>query len=213
MPMLVRMFTVGGLLTNCYVVSCEQTKEALIIDPGFDDSHEAEKIFKFVKDFSLKLKFVLNTHGHPDHTCGNKIVKGKFNVPILIHEFDAHMLGESGKMIADFFGFSSFSPKPDILLHDGDFVKFGKIMLKVMHTPGHSRGGISLIGDKEVFTGDTLFFGSIGRTDFPESSEGNMMASLKKLATLPDHFVVYPGHGPTTTIGEEKRNNPFLQDL
>ena len=213
MTMIVQLFTVGELLTNCYVVSCEQTREAIIIDPGFDDSREEEKIFKYVSEQSLILKFVLNTHGHPDHTCGNGIVKGKFNVPILIHEFDAPMLGERGKRVAEFFGFRSFSPKPDIILHDGALVNFGKVTLKVMHTPGHSRGGISLIGDKEVFTGDTLFLGSIGRTDFPESSEQDMMVSLKKLAVLPDHFIVYPGHGPITTIGEEKRNNPFLKGL
>lgn len=211
--MMVQLFTVGELLTNCYVVSCEQTREAIIIDPGFDDSREGEKIFKYVGDKSLTLKFVLNTHGHPDHTCGNGIVKGKFNVPILIHEFDAPMLGERGKRVAEFFGFRSFSPKPDIILHDEALLNFGEIALKVMHTPGHSRGGISLIGDKEVFTGDTLFFGSIGRTDFPESSEKDMIMSLKKLAALPDYFIVYPGHGPMTTIGEEKRRNPFLKGL
>jgi glyoxylase-like metal-dependent hydrolase (beta-lactamase superfamily II) len=207
------MFTVGELSTNCYVVSCEHTKEALIIDPGFDNSFEAEKIFSYISEKSLILKLVLNTHGHPDHTCGNGIVKEKFNLPIMIHEFDAPMLGERGKIVADFFGFRNFSPKPDILVRDGDFVKFGRIILKVMHTPGHSRGGISLVGDKEVFTGDTLFWGSIGRIDFPDSSESDMKASLEKLAKLPDHFIVYPGHGPITTIGEEKRNNPFLQDL
>jgi glyoxylase-like metal-dependent hydrolase (beta-lactamase superfamily II) len=211
--MIVQLFTVGALMTNCYVANCEQTREAIIIDPGFDDSREAERIFNYVNDKSLTLKFVLNTHGHPDHTCGNGIVKEKFNASILIHAFDAPMLGERGKIVADFLGFRSFSPKPDILLHDGTLVKFGKITLKVMHTPGHTRGGIALIGDKEVFTGDTLFWGSIGRTDFPESSEKDMIASLKKLVALPDHFIVYPGHGPITTIGEEKRNNPFLKDL
>ncbi|MEM3696466.1 MAG: MBL fold metallo-hydrolase [Candidatus Bathyarchaeia archaeon] len=211
--MIVQLFTVGQLMTNCYVVNCEQTREAVIIDPGFDDSHEAEKIFSYINDKSLILKFILNTHGHPDHTCGNGIVKEKFNVPILIHEFDSTMLGKKGKTIANFFVFRSFSPEPDIMLHDEDLVKFGKITLKVMHMPGHSRGGVAFIGDKEVFTGDTLFWGSIGRTDFPESSEQDMMKSLKKLAALPDHYIVYPGHGPITTIGEEKLNNPFLQDL
>lgn len=205
--MKVHMFTVGELLTNCYVVSCKQTKEAIIIDPGFDNSLEAEKIFKFISSESLSLKFVLNTHGHPDHTCGNGIVKEKFNVPILIHEYDAHLLGK------DFLGFKSLSPQADILLHNGSLIEFGKITLKVMHTPGHSRGGISLLGKEEVFTGDTLFLGSIGRTDLPESSESDMLSSLKKLTLLPDHFVVYPGHGPVTTIGAEKRINPFLQNL
>lgn len=210
--MIAQMFTVGGLFTNCYVVSCEQTKETIIIDPGFYDRFEAEKIFKFIDENSLTLKFVLNTHGHPDHTCGNGMVKEKFHAPILIHEYDARMFGKLGKNIAEFFGFENSSPPADMLLHDGDTVKFGGITLKVLHTPGHSPGGISLLGEKEVFTGDTLFAGSIGRTDFPESSDHDMMISLrKKLATLPDYFIVYPGHGPITTIGEEKRSNPFLQ--
>jgi len=208
--MMVQMFTVGRFFTNCYVVSCEQTKETVIIDPGFDNRFEAEKIFKFIYESGLTLKFIVNTHGHPDHTCGNGMVKEKFHVPILIHEYDAHVIGGLGKGIAEFFGFESSSPPADMLLRDGDMVKFGRVTLKVIHTPGHSCGSISLLGEKEVFTGDTLFMGSIGRTDFPESSERDMKLSLKKLARLPDNFVVYPGHGPTTTIGEEKHSNPFL---
>jgi len=213
MEMKVQSFVVGALFTNCYVITCEKTREAIIVDPGFDDKREAEKIFKIIEENSLKLKYIVNTHGHPDHTCGNGIVKEKFDVPILIHEFDAHMLGETSRGNAGFFGFKIFSPKADVLLHDGDTIKFGESILKVMHTPGHSRGSISLIGEKEVFSGDTLFMGSIGRTDFPESSEREMQQSLKKLAYLPDHFVVYPGHGPSTTMGEEKCSNPFLIEL
>ena len=213
MEMKVQSFVVGALFTNCYVITCEETREAIIVDPGFDDEREAGKIFKVIEENSLKLKYIVNTHGHPDHTCGNGIVKKKFNVPILIHEFDAYMLGETSREIAGFFSFKNFSPKADVLLHDGDTIKFGKSVLKVMHTPGHSRGSISLIGEKEVFSGDTLFMGSIGRVDFPESSEKEMRQSLKKLAHLPDHFVVYPGHGPSTTMGEEKCSNPFLIEL
>jgi glyoxylase-like metal-dependent hydrolase (beta-lactamase superfamily II) len=211
--MKVQMFTVGALFTNCYVSSCEKTKEAVIIDPGFDDYSEAERIFKYIDTNALKLRYIVDTHGHPDHTCGNGSVRERFHVPILIHEGDAHLLGESGRATAEFFGFQSHSPAPDRFLHEGDCVKLGNTTLKVIHTPGHSAGGISLVGDKEVFTGDTLFAGSIGRTDFPESSEDDMMRSLKKLADLPDDFVAYPGHGPVTTIGEEKRCNPFLQRL
>ena len=211
--MMVKMFTVGGFFTNCYVVGCEQTGEAILIDPGFDDSFEAEKIFKFIDGSNLKLKFIVNTHGHLDHICGNGRAKEKYNVPILVHEYDAYMLGRVGKHIASFFGFKGSSPPADVLLHDGDLIEFGRIALKVMHTPGHSRGSISLIGSKEVFTGDTLFCGSIGRTDFPDSSESDMQLSLKKLTYLPDNFVVYPGHGPQTTIGEEKNSNPFLLEL
>jgi glyoxylase-like metal-dependent hydrolase (beta-lactamase superfamily II) len=210
--MMVQMFTIGKFFTNCYVVACEKTREAIIIDPGFDNRIDAEKIFEFTKVNALTLRLIVNTHGHPDHTCGNNLVKKIFNVPILIHECDAGMLGEIGKRNAEFFGLESFSPPADMLLHDGDTIKFGRITLKVLQTPGHSPGGISLLGQKEVFTGDTLFAGSIGRTDFPESSDHDMMISLrKKLATLPDYFIVYPGHGPATTIGEEKRSNPFLQ--
>ena len=209
----VQMFTVGTFSTNCYVASCEEKREAIIIDPGFDDRSEAEKAFRFLDEKALTLRFIVNTHGHPDHTCGNGRVRERFHVPILIHEGDAHLLGELGRATAEFFGFQSHSPAPDRFLHEGDCVRLGNTRLKVVHTPGHSAGGISLIGDKEVFTGDTLFAGSIGRTDFPESSEDDMMRSLKKLADLPDDFVAYPGHGSVTTIGEEKRYNPFLQRL
>jgi hydroxyacylglutathione hydrolase len=211
MIMIERMFTVGRFFTNCYVVSCRQTNEAIIIDPGFDDRSEADRIFKFVGRSALTLKFIVNTHGHPDHTCGNEMTKEEFHIPILIHESDAHMLGISGEAIAKFFGFEHSSPQADVLLHDGDLVIFGRAALKVVHTPGHSCGSISLLGEKEVFAGDTLFSGSIGRTDFPESSAEDMKLSLRKLASFPDQLIVYPGHGPATTIGEEKRNNPFLQ--
>ncbi|MGB9684127.1 MAG: MBL fold metallo-hydrolase [Candidatus Bathyarchaeales archaeon] len=209
--MITQMFTVGKLFTNCYIVACLETKEAIIIDPGFDSTSEAEKIFRFLEEKLLKLKYVVNTHGHPDHICGNGIVKEKLQTPILIHEKDAFMLGKLGKVIAKFFGFNSSSPQADTLLKDRDQIKFGKITLKVMHTPGHSPGSISLIGEKEVFTGDTLFAGSIGRTDLPQSSEKEMRKSLEKLANLPQHFIVYPGHGPPTTIKAEKEGNPFLQ--
>jgi glyoxylase-like metal-dependent hydrolase (beta-lactamase superfamily II) len=204
------MFTVGKLFTNCYIVACPETKEAIIIDPGFESVSEAEKVFKFIEEKALKPKFVVNTHGHPDHICGNGLVKGKFQTPILIHEKDAFMLGRLGGVIAKFAGFENSSPSADALLKDGDIISFGKINLKIMHTPGHSPGSISLVGKKEVFTGDTLFAGSIGRTDIPRGSVLDIKESLRKLACLPDDFKVYPGHGPTTTIGEEKRSNPFL---
>jgi glyoxylase-like metal-dependent hydrolase (beta-lactamase superfamily II) len=213
MPMKIQMFTVGELFTNCYIVSCEQTKEAIIIDPGFNSRSEAEKIFKFINDGAFKLKYIVNTHGHPDHTCGNRMVKENFHTPILIHENDASMLGGTNKRIAELFGFIDSSPPPDTVLRDGDALKFGELTLKVLHTPGHSRGSITLIGKKYVFTGDTLFAGSIGRTDFPESSESDMKTSLKKLAALPKYFLVYPGHGPPTTIGAERQSNPFFRWL
>jgi len=213
MFMIVQMFTVGRFLTNCYIVGCEQTKESIIIDPGFEGQFEAERVYEFVNSNALVLKLIVNTHGHPDHTCGNGMVKKRFHVPILIHEYDAHMVGKSSNKISELFEFKNSSPPADRLLHNGDMVKFGKTTLKVIHTPGHSRGSISLLGEKEVFTGDTLFAGSIGRTDFPESSKSDMSRSLRELANLPNQVVVYPGHGPMTTIAKEKRSNPFLECL
>ena len=213
MAMETKGFDVGTLSTNCYVAFCIKSNEAVIIDPGFEESQEAALIFSFIEKKRLKLKLIINTHGHPDHVCGNEIVKKKYPVPIAVHESDAFMFGESGKKVAEFFGFDHSSPPPDILLHDKDVVKFGDIVLRVVHTPGHSAGSVVLVGEKEVFSGDTLFEGSIGRTDFPWSSELDMKFSLKKLSELPDNLVVFPGHGPKTIIGQEKRFNPFMQLL
>jgi glyoxylase-like metal-dependent hydrolase (beta-lactamase superfamily II) len=211
MVMLIQTIVVGMFFTNCYVVACDRTKEAIIIDPGFANDLEAKRSFEFIEKNGLKLRFIVNTHGHPDHTCGNGTVKDRYHVPILVHECDAHMLGESGRKTAAYFGFENSSPEADTLLHEEDLVKFGCLNLRVIHTPGHSRGSISLLGENECFTGDTLFEGSIGRTDFPESSEEDMMLSLRKLMSLVDNLVIYTGHGPRTTIADEKRNNPFLR--
>jgi hydroxyacylglutathione hydrolase len=207
------MFTGGILAANCYVVNCKDTLQAAIIDPGFDIQQELDEVTSYIAKNNLKPKFIINTHGHPDHTCGNQALKDEFHVPICIHEDDAYMLGEKGKETARYFGFDTVSPAADILLREGGYVKFGDVILRVVHTPGHSLGSIVLLGETEVFTGDTLFAGSIGRTDFPGSSDQEMQVSLHKLTRLPDYFVVYPGHGPKTTIGEEKRVNPFLRSL
>lgn len=189
--MILKMFTFGMYLTNCYVVGCEETKEAIVIDPGFDRDREAEEVLRFIEQNGFNVKYIINTHGHPDHTAGNGIVKKATGAHILIHENDAITA--------------------DRTLRDGDVIQVGCVKFVVLHTPGHSKGGISLLGEKVVFTGDTLFAGSIGRTDLPGASFGEIMRSIKtKLVTLPDSFKAYPGHGPPTTIGEEKKHNPFL---
>lgn len=208
-----KIFAVGMFLTNCYIVNCEITKETVIIDPGFTEQHEAKKIFTYMNENALKPKFIINTHGHPDHTYGNGQVKKKFNIPILIHKNDADMLGETGKKLAELFGIKQYPPQADILLEDGANIDFGSQSLRVIHTPGHSTGSISLLGKHEIFTGDALFAGSIGRVDFPESSLEEMNASLKRLMRLPDCLTVHAGHGPATTMGTEKATNPFLLRL
>ena len=195
--MLVETFTVGMLSTNCYVASSKETKEAILIDPGLEFSSEAKAIFDYLDAAKLTVKFIVNTHGHDDHIKGNALFQQKLNVPICIHPLDAQFIEGTEKVV---------------LLEDGSPVQFGDQTLKVMHTPGHTPGSICLVGEKLVFTGDTLFASGIGRTDFSGGSMTDMRLSLEKLVQLPDILLVYPGHGETSLIGEEKRNNPFLNN-
>ena len=192
--MIIKRFKVGWLSTNCYVVGCEETKEAAVIDPGMDSEREAEEILNFIKQNGFHIKYIINTHGHPDHIAGNAIIKKATGAPILIHENNAERV------------------QADRKLHDGDVLQVGTLKLVVLHTPGHTKDGISLLGDNVVFTGDTLFAGSVGRTDFIGGSYEELMRSIKtKFFCLPDSFKVYPGHESFTTIGEEKKHNPFLR--
>lgn len=192
--MIIECFKVGWLATNCYVVSCEETKQAAVIDPGLENEVEADLILDYIKKNGLRVKYIINTHGHPDHISGNEAIKKATGALILIHET------HQGRA------------NPDQRLKEGDEISVGNFKLKVLHTPGHTKGGISLVGDNVVFTGDTLFAGSIGRTDFAGGSFKEIMQSIKtKLLTLPDSFKVYPGHESFSTIGNEKKYNPFLQ--
>ena len=192
--MIVKRFKVGWLSTNCYVVGCEETKEAAVIDPGMESKAEAEPILDYIKQNGLNIKYVINTHGHPDHIAGNSIIKEATGAPILIHESNPEHV------------------QADRKLHEGDILQVGSLKLKLLHTPGHTPDGISILADNTVFTGDALFAGSIGRSDFAGGSFPQLINSIKtKLLPLPDSFKVYPGHGPPTTIGNEKRHNPFLQ--
>ncbi len=196
--MFVKMFTVGMLGTNCFVVGDKDSGEAVVIDPGFDSESEAQQILDEIERNGLQIKYIVNTHGHPDHNGGNSILKKYSHAPILIHEADAPMLNGS---------------PADRRLHEGDIIEAGNVKLKVIHTPGHSPGSIALLANNYVFSGDTLFAGSIGRYDLPGASLEELVNSLKRLLTLPDHVRVCPGHGPATTIGEERRTNPFLRNF
>jgi hydroxyacylglutathione hydrolase len=200
--MLVETFTVGMLSTNCYVASSQETKEAIIIDPGIDLSSEAEPILDYIAAKKLNVKFIVNTHGHDDHIKGDAFFQQKFNVPICIHILDEHFIEDLEK--------GNFPS--NLLFKDGSLIKVGNETLKVLHTPGHTPGSICLVGEKLVFTGDTLFAGGIGRTDFPGGSMSEMRNSLKKLVELPLNLLIYPGHGETSIIVEEKRSNPFLNN-
>ena len=209
--MFVDTYTVGMLDTNCYLVGSVEEGEAVIIDPGFNTNIEGQNLMKAADQNDLQIKYIVNTHGHPDHTSGNGFIKKATGASILVHEHDAPMLSEGGRNLAVLFGFSIAPSSPDRLLHDGDIIEVGSVRLKVIYTPGHSKGSISLLSNGVVFTGDALFAGSIGRYDLPGGSYKELMDSIKnKLAVLPDQTKVYPGHGPASTIGEEKMTNPFL---
>jgi len=203
---------VGPIETNCYVVACEKTREAIVVDPGFGKS-EAQAFIDEIKERGLKVKYIVNTHGHDDHTSGNTAIKEATNAKVLIHEADAHMLTPPSPNRQKTRNNKPEFSSADRLLKEGDIIEIGDIKLTVIHTPGHTKGSISLHSqnDNVAFTGDTLFAQSIGRTDLPGGSYPDIMRSLKtKLAKLPDQTVVYPGHGETTTIGKEKKSNPFL---
>jgi len=206
--MLVRKLVVGDLQTNCYVLGDEESREGVVIDPGGD----CQEIEKVIRDEDLNIKHIILTHGHADHIAALSRLKEKTNALILIHPADSDMLVEPSHNLSFFTGENLVCPKADKFLDDGDKIRVGTLELEVLHTPGHSPGGISLFTDKVIFTGDTLFCQGIGRSDLPGASHTQLVASIKsKILSKPDDTVVYPGHGPETTISEEKRNNPWIR--
>jgi len=200
---------ISSMGENCYIVGCEETREVAVIDPGGD----ARYIVNFLKENDLKAIYIINTHGHIDHIGGNRGVKEATGAQILIHEQDAKMLVNPASNFSFLMGTKVTSPAADKFIDEGDTVKIGNtVELQVVHTPGHSLGGICLKTGNIVFVGDTLFQGSIGRTDFPGGSYKQLINSIKdKLLCLDDEVIAYPGHGPATTIGFERQHNPFLQ--
>jgi len=193
---------------NCYIVGCEETREAAVIDPGGD----APAILRLLEEENLKAVYIINTHGHIDHIGANRAVKAATGAKILIHENDAEMLENAAANFSLMMGTKVTSPPADQLIAEGDIIKVGNtVELEVIHTPGHSRGGVCLKVDKIIFVGDTLFQGSIGRTDFPGGSYPQLIQNIKeKLMCYDDDVVCYPGHGPGTTIGRERKTNPFI---
>ncbi len=205
--MLIKKLAVGPIMANCFILGCEKTHEAAVIDPG----DEADRILLALAEAGLTVRQIINTHGHFDHVGANRRIKEVTGAPLLAHPLDAPMLATLSRSAAAWGLSAEDSPAPDRLLEDGDSVTFGTITLKVLHTPGHTPGGISLLADGHLFVGDTLFAGSVGRTDFPGGDFETLKASIRqKLFVLSDEVRVYTGHGPETTIGEEKRHNPFV---
>lgn len=206
--MLLKTLVVGPIAANCYLLGCPQTNEGAVIDPG----DEAEKILQAAREAGLQIRYIINTHGHVDHIGANHALKAATGASIMVHSDDAQFLVEPGKNLSTWTGTKVQSPPADTLLQEGDIISIGNtIKLEVIHTPGHTPGGICLKGEGVVFTGDTLFAGSIGRTDFPGGSHKQLLAAIKeKLFNLDDNLKVYPGHGPASSIGVERVENPFF---
>lgn len=190
--MIVKHLTVGPLAANCFIIGDDKSGESVVIDPGGD----APQILSVIEKEAIIVKYIVNTHGHFDHVGANAEVKEATGAKLLIHKTE-----DPGNAKADGY------------LAEGDFVEFGPYKLKVLDTPGHSIGGISLYMEEAevVFVGDSLFAGSIGRTDFPGASFDVLAESIRtKIYTLPDQTMVMPGHGLVTSVGQEKRSNPFV---
>ncbi|MEK7310009.1 MAG: MBL fold metallo-hydrolase [Planctomycetota bacterium] len=221
----VKTFVLGPIQTSCYVVYPDDNNNAIIVDAGGDPA----EMVQFIKQHDLNPIYLVNTHGHIDHILGNPQLKKAFpKMQICIHPADARMLAESKANLATELGFEFSAPEADKLLNEGDTLSLGKEKFSILHLPGHTKGGIGLLYNHKwvdakrhgaaapndanlLFSGDALFAGSIGRTDFPGGSLSELVNNIReKVLTLPDNTVVYPGHGPSTTVGDEKHSNPFL---
>jgi hydroxyacylglutathione hydrolase len=199
---------VGNLGANCYILYCEKTMEGTVIDPGGN----AQDIINVIERENIKIVSIINTHGHADHIGANDKIKEYTGAPVLIHKEDAAMLTSSQGNLSMYIGNNLICKAADRLLTDGEIIQVGEIEIQVLHTPGHTPGGICLKANDVVFSGDTLFEQSVGRSDFPGGSHSQLVNSIKeKLLVLSDATKILPGHGAGTTIGDERYNNPFIQ--
>ncbi len=204
---IIKRLVVGSLSANCYVVGTEEAGEGMVIDPGGN----AEEIHRAIEDSGLDIETIVLTHGHSDHIAALRDIQDRTGAEVAIHIEDADFLEGYGSVSSQ-FGISYKTPHPpDRLLREGDSIDVGNMNFTVIHTPGHTPGSICLLTEDKVFTGDTLFRRGIGTTLMPGSSRPQLIDSIKtRLMVLPDSTVVYPGHGRETTIGAERRDNPYV---
>ena len=195
----------GDLQNNCYILTDKETGESALIDC----TEDSEKMFSFIDGTSLK--YILLTHGHFDHIGGVAAVKEKYGCQVVISQQDSPMTLSSKASLAAYCGLNQSNFTANITVNDGDIITLGNTRIKVMATPGHTKGGVCYIADDNIFTGDTLFFCSCGRTDFPGGSSAEIMQSLKKIASLKGNYNIYPGHDRISTLDFERKNNPYMK--
>lgn len=206
--MLVHKLTLGLFGVNNFIIHSPNSTKAILIDACDDPQSILEKI----ADLKLELIYLINTHGHGDHIAGNEEIIKHTGAKLMIHPLDEPYLSNPGLNLSSFMGIELKSPLPDRLLNEGDIVELDDLQLEVLHTPGHTPGNITLVADGLAFVGDVIFRESIGRTDFPGSSHQQLIETIQtKIYTLPDNTILYNGHGPETTVGHEKKYNPFVR--
>jgi len=208
--MIIKQIMVGSMAVCCYIVACEETGKAAVVDPGGDE----KKILAEIKNKGYVVDYIIATHGHPDHVCGNRTIQEATGAKIVMHKLDALFFNQPE--VLKYFSMLGLeaSPPIDREVEEGDVIIIGATSLKVLHTPGHTPGGMCLYNAPDLITGDTLFVGGLGRTDFPGGSHEELLTSIRtKLLVLPAETVVWPGHGyggNQSTIGEEKQSNPYF---
>lgn len=199
---------VGSFETNSYILYDKKTKEGVIIDPGFS----GKEILKLIREENINIRYIILTHGHGDHIGAVNYLKEELNVKIVSHKYEKELLQDSKKNMSSIMGLGNITIEPDFLVEDGNVLKLSNINLEIIHTPGHTKGGISIKVKDHIFTGDTIFQGSIGRTDFIGGNMEDIIYSIKnKLLVYDNSTILLPGHGENTTVGYEKKYNPFIR--